>query len=70
MQRQRHKQLGIEEEANLIYLSLEIEKNAGNLEEILMSDIASQLISKGYQIEQVATSGNVITGISLDKSSI
>ena len=60
----------IEEAANLIHLSLATEKYTGNLEEILMSDIASQLISKGYQIEQVATSGNVITGISLDKNSI
>ena len=35
-----------------------------------MSDIVSQLRTKGYQIEQVATSGDAITGISLVSNSI
>ena len=61
--------LGIEEEANLIYLALATEKYAGNSDDISMLDIVGPLKEK-YNIEQVTTSGNAITGISLDKSFI
>ena len=40
-----------------------------NLDDIKMADIISPLIEKGYKIEQIETSGNTITGITLDNSS-
>ena len=56
----------IEEQANIIYADLTVGKNTGTIEDITMSDIASQLRKKGYRIEQATKTGNEITGISID----
>ena len=54
----------IEEEANLIYLDLVAGKYTENIDDISISSIANKLTEEGCQIEQIATSEEVITGIS------
>jgi len=58
----------IEEQASLIYADKLLEKVQTNFNnKPTMQEIVGELRDKGYTIEQVAVSGNEVTGISLDK---
>ena len=60
----------IEDQANVIYKGIETEKLIGTKENIEMGEIASKLQASGYKIRQETASGNVVTGITLDKESL
>ena len=60
----------IEEQANVIYSDLSVEKYTEKIEDITMLDIVLQLKEKGYQIEQIVTSGREVTGISINPTNI
>ena len=61
---------GLEEQANLAYLSGLTNKYGNNSSDSSLDDIVSELRTQGYTIESVASSGSTITGISLDNSTI
>ncbi len=61
----------IEERASIIYADKLLEKVQTNLKDKpTMQEIVGELREEGYTIEQVAVSGNEVTGISLDKESM
>ena len=60
----------IEDQANVIYKGIETEKLIGTKKNIEMGEIASKLQASGYKIRQETASGNVVTGITLDKESL
>lgn len=60
----------VEEQANLSYLELELNKGSSSTEEIPLKEIIKELEEKGYEIKTVLSSGGNITGISLDRDEI